>query len=130
MTPNLFLWGYLTDYNGSCGSTLQSSITLPHCLSKKKKKKNHRKKICYCCFILCFFARGMTDLCLKLPARKDEHRYTKLPGALGMQTKFLGFQVFHWKVYHSRLIWISTGMSTVCISTPPCIQGCYRFDIG
>ena len=96
-----------------------------------KKKKNHRKKICYCCFILCFFARGLTDLCLKLPARKDEHRYTKLPGALGMQTKFLGFQVFHWKVYHSRMIWISTGMSTICISTPPsCIQGCYRFDIG
>lgn len=24
----------------------------------------------------------MTDLCLKLPARKAEHRYTKLPGSL------------------------------------------------
>lgn len=120
-----------------CGDISQNTVgvievhyRLPlHYLTVFPKEKNHRK-ICYCCFVFCF-ARGVTDLCLKLPARKDERRYTKLPGALGTQTKFLGFQVFHWKVYHSRLIWISTGMSTICTFTPlSCIQGCYRFDVG
>ena len=98
---------------------------------KKKRTIIGRRFVIAVSFFFFFFARGITDLCLELPARKDEHRYTKLPGALGMQTEFLGFQVFHWKVYHSRLIWVSTGMSTLCIFTPlSCIQGCYRFDVG
>ena len=41
------------------------------------------------------FARGLADLCLKFPAKKDEHLYAKLSEALGVETKILGFQVYH-----------------------------------
>lgn len=82
------LWGFLTDYNGSHRSVLLSSITLPHCLSKKKKPGRF-----VIVGLFCWFLKRSSRFVFKISSGKGDHHCTKFSGPLGLGTKILGFQV-------------------------------------